>query len=182
MRRPLEFYVGAVFVVTSGYGIRTAWYACTLMVWSNNSHDGPRTGIFNVFHVLRGRAGPARVPYGQVRESTKPESAKIPHGRRIWPYGTRTGPLRSPHGLFTGWLQSQNPYEGRKFIMHALKLYGSRTGRQNEYGAVRGPCWSREWTYDFCSKQPGTAREQPVRARECDMTGALLWNAMLSIL
>ena len=49
--------------------------------------------------------------------------------------------------------------------MHALKLYGPRTGRQNSYGAARGPCGPREWTYDFCSKQPvnspWTARTGP---------------------
>ena len=41
-------------------------------------------------------------------------------------------------------------------IMHALKLYGPRTGRQNLYGAARGPC-ADVW---FLFK---TAREQPVR-------------------
>ena len=69
---------------------------------------GPRTGIFNVFHILRdpygARAWPTRVPYGHARELTQPELAKFPHGRRILPHGARTGPLRSPHGLFTGCL------------------------------------------------------------------------------
>ena len=55
--------------------------------------------------------------------------------------------------------------------MHALKLYGPRTGRQNSYGAARSPCGPREWTYDFCSNQPGNSR---YGARECDVTGALL--------
>ena len=32
------------------------------------------------------------------------------------------------------------------------------------------PC---EWTYDFCSKQPGNS---PYGARECDMTRALWWR------
>ena len=41
--------------------------------------------------------------------------------------------------------------------MLALKLYGPRTGRQNSYGAARGPCGPREWTYDFSSKQPGNS-------------------------
>ena len=60
-----------------------AWHGCTLMFWSNNSHDphgscavpvrasyGPRTGISNVLYTLRdpygARAGPARVPYGAL--------------------------------------------------------------------------------------------------------------------
>ena len=141
-------------MVTPGYGPRTAWHGCTLMVWSNNSQDSTgspcdaRTGIVRPPHILRdpygARTGPARVPYGtrkgavwhpcgQVRELTQPELAK-----------PRTGvvfglmePVRSPHGLFTGWLQYQNPYGVRKLIMHALKLYGPRTGRQNSYGAAR---------------------------------------------
>ena len=133
---------------------------------------GPRTGIFNVFHTLRDPYGTrkcaVRRPYGHARELTQPELAKIPHGRRILSYGA--GPVRFPHGLFTGCLKSLNPYGAHKLIMHALKLYGPRTGRQNSYGAARGPCGPREWTYDFCSKQPvnspGTARTGP---------GSVMW-------
>ena len=115
------------------------------------------------------RKGAVRHPCGHVRELIQPKLTKIPHGRRIWPYGARMGPLRSPHGLFKGCLGYQNPYGARKLIMHALKLYGPRTGRQNSYGAARGPCGPREWTYDFCSKQPGNS---PYGARECDVTEA----------
>ena len=78
----------------------------------------------------------------------------------------RMGPFRSPHGLFTGCLWSLNPYGSRKLIMHALKLYGPRTGRQNSYGAARGLCGPREWTYSFCSNSPGTARTGP---------GSVMW-------
>ena len=116
------------------------------------------------------RKGAVQRPYGHIRELTQPELAKIPHGRRIWPYGACTDPLRSPHGLFTGWLQSLNPYGAHKLIMHALKLYGPRMGRQNSHGAVWGPCGPHEWTYDFCSKQPGNS---PYGAGECDVTEAL---------
>ena len=77
--------------------------------------------------------------------------------------------IRTPHGLFKGCLGSQNPYRARKLIMHALKLYGPRTGRQNSYGAARGPFGPRESTYGFCSKQPGNS---PYGARECDVTEA----------
>ena len=83
----------------------------------------------------------------------------------------RTGPVRSPHGLFTGCLWSLNPYGARKLKMHVLKLYGPRTGRQNSYDAVRGPSGPREWTYDFCSKQPGNS---PYGAREYDVSEALV--------
>ena len=116
------------------------------------------------------RKGAVRQPYGHVRELTQPELAKLPHGRRIWPYGARTGPLRAPQGLFTGCLQSLNPYVARKLIKYALKLYGPRTGRKNLYGAARGP-WVDVW---FLFK---TAREQPVRGPGvwCDwgITGVL---------
>ena len=47
------------------------------------------------------RKGAVRHPYGHVKDMTQPEFAKIPHGRRMWPYGTCTDHLRSPHGLFT---------------------------------------------------------------------------------
>ena len=133
---------------------------------------GPRTQIFNIFHILRDPYEPvrdpqvsSRQPYGLVRELAQPELAK-----RTGVVFGRTGPLRAPQGLFAGCLQSLNPYGARKLIMHALKLYGPRTGRQNSYGAARGPCGPREWTYDFCSKQPGnspgTARTGP---------GSVMW-------
>ena len=74
------------------------------------------------------------------------------------PYGT----LRAPHGLFTGCSRSQNPYGARKLIMHALKLYGHRTGRQNSYGAIRGP----HGRTIFVQNSPGTARTGP---------GSVMW-------
>ena len=66
------------------YGL--IWHGCILMVWLNNSQDprvpravpvrvsyGPRTGIFNVSHILRdpygARAWPARVPYGALTDT-----------------------------------------------------------------------------------------------------------------
>ena len=88
------------------------------------------------------------------------------------------GRLRSPHGLFTGCLRSLNPYRARKLIMHALKLYGPHTGRQNSYSAARGPYRSHGWTYDFCSKQPGNSL---YGAQECDVIGALHSNTCDSV-
>ena len=58
---------------------------------------GARTGPMRGPSVTR--KGAVRRPYGHVRELTQPELAKIPHGRRIWPYGVRTGPARAVHGL-----------------------------------------------------------------------------------
>ena len=144
---------------------------------------GPRMGISNVFHIhagsVRGPCGTRkraiRRRYGHVRELTPTEFAKIPHGRRMWPYGDRTGPVRSPHGLFTGCLLYLKPYRARKLIMHALKLCGPRTRRQNSYGAARDPYGTREWTCDFCSKQPVN---NPYGARECDVTGE--WGSVIT--
>ena len=147
-------------MLTSRYGSRTAWHGCTLMVWSNDSQDspgipcGPRKGIFNVFHILRdpnrARAGPAMAPYDTPLRTRKGIFAtridKNPTWASYLAIRARTGPLRPPHGLFTGCLGYQNPYGARKLIMLALKLYGPRTGRQNSYGAARGPCGAREWT------------------------------------
>ena len=101
-----------------------------------------------------------------VRELTQPELAKIPHGRRIWPHGARTVPLRSSHELFTGCLRSVNPYGARKLIKHAFKLYGPRTGgniRTAPHGARAGPVSGRTVFVLKSPKSSGTAREQPAR-------------------
>ena len=75
----------------------------------------------------------------------------------------RTDPLRAPQGLFTGSLQYLNPYGARKLIIHALKLYGPRTGRQNSYGAARGRSGPVSGRTIFVQISLGTAREQPER-------------------
>ena len=123
---------------------------------------GRRTGQSPIFFIFYGtltgscrtHKGAIRHSYGHVMALTQPEFAKIPHSRRMWRYGACTGPLRSPHGLFTGCLRSINPCGARKFIINALKLYGLRTGRQNSDNSAGGPYGPREWTYDFCWKQP----------------------------
>ena len=80
--------------------------------------------------------------------------------------------LRAPHGMFTGCLWYLNPYGARKLIMDALKLYGHRTGRQNSYGAARGPYGHRVRTGPvsgrtiFVQNSPGTARTGP---------GSVMW-------
>ena len=135
---------------------------------------GPRTGNFNVFHILRdpygARAGPTRVSYGALTDTQGNWHKQNWQKSRTVVVSCRTGPVRFPYGLFTGCLKYLNPYGARKLIMHALKLYGPRTGRQNSYGAARAPCGPREWTYNFCSKQPvnspGTVRTGP---------GSVMW-------
>ena len=163
-------------MVTSGYGPHTAWHVCILMVWLNNSQDS--TGI-----PCNACTGIVRAPQGNLQCFSYP-TGPVPdlQGCCTAPLRTRKGidttivgknlarasclAVQAPHGLFTDCLQSQNPYGARKLVMRALKLYGPRTGRQNSYGAVWGPCGPREWTYDFCSKQPGNS---PYGARECDV-------------
>ena len=89
---------------------------CILLVWLNNSHDptgtpcDARTGIVRPPHgnlqsfsyptgFVRGpcvtRKGAMRPPSGHVRELTQKSHTGVVFGR--------TDPLRSPHGLFTGW-------------------------------------------------------------------------------
>ena len=71
-------------------------------------------------------------------------------------YGARTGPLWSPHGLFTGCLRSLNPYGTRKLIMHVLWGGKIRMAPQGTHapGVNPGP---QEWTDNVCSKQPGNS-------------------------
>ena len=165
-----------------------ARHGCTHMVWWNNSprvpcvmparqSHGPRTIIFNVFNILREPCGNVRDPQGcrttplRTRKGIETTRiGKIPARASYMAVRGPYEPLTDPHGLFTGCLQYQIPFGARKLIMHALKLYGPRTGRQNSYGTAWGPFGPREWTYDFCSKQPGnspgTARKGP---------GSVMW-------
>ena len=133
-----------------------------------------RTGIFNVFHILwdpyGARAGPARMPYGALMDTQgnwHNQNWQTSHTGVVF---CRTGPVRAPHGLFTGCLKYLNPYGARKLIMHALKLYGPRTGRQNSYGARVGPWVDVRFLFKTSCEQPGNS---PYGARECDVTEAL---------
>ena len=131
---------------------------------------GPRTGIFHVFLSYGARAGPSRVPYGSLTDTYGNSHKQNWQNARTGVVFGRTAPARAPHGLFPGCSRTQNPYGARKLIMHALKLYGPRTGRQNSYGAARGPYGPREWTYDLCWKQPGNS---PGTA--CTGPGGVMW-------
>ena len=116
------------------------------------------------------RTGPVRDPQGcrtaPLRTRKGIDTTKIDKNPARASYLTvrgRTGPLRSPHGLFKGCLGFQNPYGARKLYFNAcIKTPRAPYG---EAKFVRRPCGPREWTYDFCSKQPGhspgTARTGP---------------------
>ena len=114
-----NFNVGAVLVVTLGYGPRTIWQDCTFVVWSNNSQDsmgtpcgpvrasyGPSTEIFNVFHILRdpygARAGPVRVPYGTLTDTQWNWHKQNWQKSRTGVVFCRAGPVRAPCGFRTG--------------------------------------------------------------------------------
>ena len=137
----------------------------------------PRTGIFNVFHILRDlygarcdlqgcRTAPLRTCKGIDTTMIGKNPAQASY-LAVWGlYGL----LLSLHRLIMGCLRSQSPYRARKLIMQTSKLYRHRTGRQNWYGATQDPCGPREWMYDFCSKQPGNS---PYGARVRDVTEAL---------
>ena len=176
MKRPWEFYAGAIVVVTSGYEPRTVWHDCTLMVWPNNSQDSTWTlcdantgivraphGNIHCFHTLGDLYGfhgrPGRVLYGHLRELTQPLFAKIPHGRRLWPH---RGPVRGPHRPFTGCLWPLNPYRACKLITQALKLYMPRKGRKNSYGAARVRMGRVSGRRISVQNGPGTIRKPPI--------------------
>ena len=168
------------------FGRKAEWH-CTFMVWSNNSQDSTWTpcdarsgvvraphGNFQCFSYPTGPVrdpcgihnGAARHPYGHVKELTQPELTRIPQGVVCG----RTGPLRYPEGLFTGCLRSVNPCGALKLIMHALKLYGPRTGgkiRMAPHGPRTGPLSGRMIFVQNC---PWTAGYW---ARECGVSGAL---------
>ena len=67
---------------------------------------GPRTGIFNVFHILRApygaRAGPARVPYGALTDTQGNWHDQNLQKSRTGVVFCRTGPVRTPYGPHTG--------------------------------------------------------------------------------
>ena len=154
-------------MVTSGYRPHTTWHGCR-----------PSMGIFNFFISYWTSTGPVRDPQGcrtahlrtrkgiaATRICKNPTRAS--HEAVRDPYGPLVVPARVVHGLFTIF----KPVRARKLIMHALKLYGTRTGRQNSYGVARVPCGSREWTYAFSSKQP---RSSPYGVRAGEVNGALV--------
>ena len=136
-------------------------------VWASY---GPRTGIFNVFHIQRdpygARAGPQGCRTAPLRTRKASDTTRIgknPAQASYFAVRARTGPLRFPHGLLTGCLKYLNPYGACKIIMHALTLYGPRTGRQIRtapHGARVGPVSGRTI---FNQNSLWTAREQPVR-------------------
>ena len=65
---------------------------------------GPRTGIFNVFHILRdpygARAGPARVPYGALTDTQGNWHNQNWQKSCTGIVFCRTGPARAVYGLF----------------------------------------------------------------------------------
>ena len=87
---------GPVWPDTSAY-LWFGWIICRTPLY------GPRMGIFNVFHILRGpcvtRKGPAPLRTRTGIDTTI--IGKNPARASYLAIRGCTGPLRSPHGLFT---------------------------------------------------------------------------------
>ena len=171
-------------MVTSVYGPRMAWHGCTVMVWSNNSHESTwppcdaRTDVVRAQHgnlqtrmgLTRGLQGCRTAPvrtrngFGTIKICKNPAPAL--HLAVEGPRGPLTVPARVVHGLFA----ISKPVRIPKAYNACIKTLRPRTGRQNSYGAAWGRYGPRGWTYEFSSKQSGNS---PHGARECDVTGAL---------
>ena len=165
---------------------KAEWSACknfTLVLFSWSHQSTGRVWLDTAVHLwfdriirYRTRTGPVRDLQGCcctafLRTRKGFYASRIFENRCcICPYGALMSPSRSPHGLFTGCLRSLNPHGARELIMHALKLYGPRTGRRNRtmpHGARAGPVSGRRFLFKTA------AREKPVRSPECDATEAL---------
>ena len=120
--------------VTSNHGPRTVFTTRTIFARKAEWHVRR-----NFTSVLFSWSHQATAPYGLTRLYTY-------YGLVEWFAGLHGYPVRCTCGHRTG--------PARESSMFFIS-YGIRTGRQNAYGAARGPCGPREWTYDFCSKQPG---------------------------
>ena len=127
---------------------------------------GHRTGpawespMFFIFYGSR--MGPVQEPQGcrmaPLRTREGIDTTRICKKKRTGVVCDRTGPVYAP---YMGCLWSLNPYGACKLMMHAFKLFGPCTGRQNSYGAapVTG-CTI------FVQNSPGTARTGP---------GSVMW-------
>ena len=115
---------------------------------------GPRTGISNIFQILRGPWGTRKAPLW-TRMGIDTTRICVVYGRT----GPLTAPARAVHGMCMIFKLVRGP-----------QAYDANCTGPARGGDIRtashGP---REWTYDVCSKQPGNS---PYGARECDVTEA----------
>ena len=141
-------------MVTSGYGPCMAWHTVEHLWFDRiicRTLDGPvrctygcHTGISNVFHILRdpnrAHAGPARHRMALLWTCKGTDTTRI-----------CKNPVRDPllflHGLVTISKTHTGPHGAYDACIKTL-----RGGKINT--APYGP---HEWTYDFCSKQPGNS-------------------------
>ena len=107
-------------MVTSGYGPRTSWHGCTLMVWSNNSHDSPRT-------PWDARVGVVRSPHGNLQYFS------YPWGPARGPYGTRKGVVRHPYGHVRELMPQSHPTTGPVRFLSPVRFLA----RKAQWGACR---------------------------------------------
>ena len=104
---------------TSGYGSRTAWHGCTLMVWSAYSQDSTWT-------PCDARTDVARALHGNL------QCFSYPMGPVWGPYRTRKDAVRHSYG------------HGKEIVMtkickiHAQASYGTVRCRMGPYGPRKG--------------------------------------------
>ena len=96
---------------------------------------GPPKGIFNFFISYGTRTRPVRDQQGCRTTFLRVLGIDT---TRIYknPAWASYLAVRATYGPRTVCLGYQNPYGAYNLMMHALKLYGPRTGRQNSYGAA----------------------------------------------
>ena len=137
-------------------------FTSVLFSWSHQA-TGP-VQLETAVHLCFGRmirktprvphAMPVRAPQGNL------QCFSYPTGPVRGACGTcRTAPLRTRKGIDTTQID-KNPAQASYLAVRA----------------ARGPHRPREWTYHFCSKQPGNS---PYGARECDVTEALVGNKII---
>ena len=122
---------GPVRFDTTPYGNSQCFSYLTVPAWAPCGTCKSREGI----DTTRICKIPARPSYVAVRGPTVPLSATA----------------RAVRGLFT----ISKPVRARKLTMHASKLYGSRTGTQNSYGAARSPWVDVRFLFKTAREQPG---------------------------
>ena len=154
------------------------------MAWSNNSHDStwtPCDAHMGVIRALHGNLQCFSYPTGTIRGPYRTWICKNPARASYVTVGSGTDPLRSTHGRFTGGLRCINPCGARKLIMHTLKFYGPRTGRQNRktpHGTVRAPWVDVRFLFKTSHEESGNSPHGPWSVIWLRLKQGTIWNIL----